>query len=193
MTRQSSIGTLVREALLGNPGGLTLKQISEVIGKSQDLVSSSLYRTYGFYISDWVLNENGNIGMIAVWSCVVVPASKPKPLVTEDMKEYQRQYRQKNNAKLAEERKKRIAEMREKAKVANAKIRAEIEVNKAARKAQREESKLAQQAAKEAERAEKNRIKQQRAEEFARMNQPAAPADFVPAKTRWVPVQPWSH
>ena len=187
-----SIGILVREALLGNKDGLTLNQISAVIDRSQDLVSSALYRTYGFYISNWVLNENGCMGMVAVWSCVQVPANLPKPRVTEDMQAYQLEYRKKNAKKIKEARDARLAEMRLKAKQANAEIRAKHEADRAAAKARREAFRAEQARLKEEARLERARKKAERIAREAKKQEPE-PAQYVPQKTRWVEVKPWSH
>ena len=190
MSRPDNVGTLVRNALLGTPKGLTLRQLSDVLEKPADIVSAALYRTYGVYVKEWIPNETGFKGFVAVWCCVVVPNSAQRPLpVTHDRATYLREYREANESMLKKRRKEAEA-LRRKAREVNAKMREMHEAEKAAAKARRAAFKEEQARIKEEERAEAKRLK---AIKKMPSMQPAAPEGYKPAKTMWVTPPPWSH
>ena len=190
MSRPDNVGALVRNALLGTPKGLTLRQLSDVIEKPADVVSSALYRTYGAYVKEWVPNETGFNGFAAVWCCVVVPSSAQRPLpVTLDRATYFREYREQNESTL-KKRRKEVEALRSKAREVNAKMRAQHEAEKLAAKARRAAFKEEQERIKVEERAEaalKKAIKK------SPSMQAAAPTGYQPSKTVWVTPPPWSH
>jgi hypothetical protein len=74
------IGELVREVLLANPEGLTVRDVSKLVGSPMDLVLACLRRTYGCYIADFKPATNGTRNFNAIWCCVAVPANAKKPL-----------------------------------------------------------------------------------------------------------------
>lgn len=74
------IGELVREVLLANPQGLTVREISKSVGSPMDLVLACLRRTYGCYIADFKPVPTGARNFNAIWCCVTVPANAKKPL-----------------------------------------------------------------------------------------------------------------
>lgn len=190
MSRPNNIGRLAREALLGTPQGLTLRQLSVMLEKPADIVSSALYRTYGCYVDRWIPNETGFNGYVAVWSCVVVPRSADKPLpVTHDKATYMREYREQNESTL-EKRRKEAEELRRKAREVNAKMKALHEAERLAAKERRAEFKSEQERIKAEEKAEAAR-KKERKNDLSM--QPAAPDGYKPAKTVWVTPPPWSH
>lgn len=190
MSRPDNIGKLLRSTLLGTPEGLTLRKLSAVVEKPQDIVASALQRTYGCYVKSWIRNESGFKGYVAVWSCVPVPKSAERPFnVCEDRSDYQREYREKNEAKLKKQRQE-AAELRRKAREANAQMRAQHDAEKAEAKARRAAFKQEQARIKAEEKAEAAREK---ALKKMPVLQAAAPAGYQPQKTRWVTPPPWSH
>lgn len=190
MSRPDNVGALVRNALLGTPKGLTLRQLSDVIEKPADVVSSALYRTYGAYVKEWIPNETGFKGFVAVWCCVVVPSSAQRPLpVTQDRATYFREYREQNESTL-KKRRKEVETLRSKAKEVNAKMREKHEADKAAAKARRAAFKEEQALIKAEEFAE---AKRKKALKKIPSTQPAAPEGYKPAKTMWITPPPWSH
>ena len=78
------IGELMREVLLANPQGLTVREISKLLGSPMDLVIACLRRTYGCYIREFVPAKSGARTYNAVWCCVTVPANPIKPAKFED-------------------------------------------------------------------------------------------------------------
>jgi hypothetical protein len=130
------IGIRLRELLLANPQGMTVREISKADGATQDLVISALRRNYGFYISDWQKVTTGLYR--AVWSVVTVPAGAPKPMEYSecyDMKEALQQRKSElAKAKRLEESRKRALE-RKKAKLERDRIKAEEKQRKAEAKA----------------------------------------------------------
>lgn len=78
------IGELVREVLLANPQGLTVREISKLVGSPMDLVLACLRRTYGCYIHEFVPAKSGARTYNALWCCVTVPANPIKPAKFED-------------------------------------------------------------------------------------------------------------
>ena len=190
MSRPDNIGKLLRSTLLGTPKGLTLRQLSDVLEKPSDIVSAALYRTYGCYVKEWVQNETGFKGFVAVWTCVAVPSSAERPVsVTEDRATYLREYREQNETML-KRRRKEAEELRRKAREVNAKMREKHEAEKAAAKARRAAFKEEVARIKAEEKAEAAREK---ARKKMPALQPAAPAGYQPAKTRWVTPPPWSN
>ena len=77
------IGELMREVLLANPQGLTVREISKLLGSPMDLVIACLRRTYGCYIREFVPAKSGARTYNAVWCCVAVPANATKPLASD--------------------------------------------------------------------------------------------------------------
>jgi len=77
------ISEVVREALLLHSQGLTVRELSKLTGYAQDLLIACLKRTYGCYISDYVVSPNGARQFNAVWCCVAVPPNVVKPLASE--------------------------------------------------------------------------------------------------------------
>lgn len=177
---RSETKNLILDLLQKHPEGMTLNQISEAIGKSPDLVSTMLYRTYGLYIKSWVLNQTGFLGYVAVWACVAVPESAVKPKITADLKLYHEMYQKQHKERIKQARNARLKAMREKAKEANTKMRTERNAQRAAERAER-------QRIKEELRAEKERLKKKKA---------AAPVKveaevYQPKMTRWAFTPPW--
>lgn len=75
------IGEKVREILLANPQGLTVREISKILDTTMDLVIACLRRTYGCYIADYKPMNNQKTYVYAVWCCVSVPQNAQKPKV----------------------------------------------------------------------------------------------------------------
>ena len=78
------IGEKVRDVLLANPQGLTVRELSKLLGSPMDLVLACLRRTYGCYIREFVPAKSGARTYNAVWCCVAVPANPIKPAKFED-------------------------------------------------------------------------------------------------------------
>ncbi len=76
---EKPIGERVREVLLANPAGLTVREISKLVGSPMDLVLACLRRTYGCYIVNFVPVKSGARQYNALWCCVAVPANATKP------------------------------------------------------------------------------------------------------------------
>lgn len=76
---EKPIGERVREVLLANPAGLTVREISKLVDSPMDLVIACLRRTYGCYIIDFVPVKTGARQYNALWCCVTVPANAIKP------------------------------------------------------------------------------------------------------------------
>ena len=74
-----SFGEHVREVLLANPTGLTVREISKLVDSPMDLVIACLRRTYGCYIINFVPVKSGARQYNALWCCVTVPANAIKP------------------------------------------------------------------------------------------------------------------
>lgn len=122
------IGEKVREILLANPQGLTVREISKILDTTMDLVIACLRRTYGCYIANFVPVRSGARQYNAVWCCVAVPANAIKPaefegaVVVDD--------KQADAEKLAIARRAAAKKQRAKQKLANAKIKAAAKVSK---------------------------------------------------------------
>ena len=185
MSRPTNIGIRLRNLLLANPDGMTTRDLSKIDGTPQDIVMSALERNYGFYVGGWEKAAAGKYR--AVWKCVVVPASAPKPMeyaecYDKEEASIQRQrenYKEINAQLIVERRKARIE------------LKAQREREKVEAKQRKAESKALREQAKAEERAEAVRKK-----ELKRISQhmePAAPAGYKPAKTVWVTPPPWSH
>lgn len=89
---------MIRNLLLRNPDGLTLRQISKETGITIESCMNSLRRSYGCYVSHWQESSPEHKILCQVWKCVPVPADAPKPNVKktpEEMKQYQAEYRMK--------------------------------------------------------------------------------------------------
>lgn len=118
------IGEKVRDVLLANPQGLTVRDISKLVDSPMDLVLACLRRTYGCYIANFVPVRSGARQYNAVWCCVAVPANATKPkfsthpvkVVDDEMAKAQKR----RNAHRAAAKK-----YREKQKLKNAKLKAE--------------------------------------------------------------------
>lgn len=116
------IGERVRDVLLANPQGLTVREISKLVDSPMDLVLACLRRTYGCYIANFVPAKSGARTFNAIWCCVVVPANAVKPakfegvvkVVDDEMALAQRR----RNAQRAAAKK-----YREKQKLVNAKLK----------------------------------------------------------------------
>lgn len=67
----------LRELLQANPDGMTVQEIVALLGTTQQNIGASLKVTWGCYIERWIENRNGPA--TAVWKCVAVPASAPRP------------------------------------------------------------------------------------------------------------------
>jgi hypothetical protein len=76
---RTSFGERTREVLLANPQGLTVREISKLVGSPMDLVLACLRRTYGCYIVKFIPSKSGARTYNALWCCVVVPANAIKP------------------------------------------------------------------------------------------------------------------
>ena len=79
MRVRDTISEALRKALLENPKGLTVRELSKVAGYTQDKVIACLRRNYGFYISQYIPHPVGYLNVVAVWCCVPVPTNPPKP------------------------------------------------------------------------------------------------------------------
>lgn len=118
------IGEKVRDVLLANPQGLTVREISNLVDSPMDLVIACLRRTYGCYIVNFVPVRSGSRQYNALWCCVAVPANAIKPknskrpvrVVDDEMAKAQKR----RNAHRAAAKK-----YREKQKLKNAKLKAE--------------------------------------------------------------------
>jgi len=73
------IGEKVRDVLLANPTGLTVREISKLVDSPMDLVLACLRRTYGCYIANFVPAKSGARTFNAIWCCVTVPVNATKP------------------------------------------------------------------------------------------------------------------
>jgi hypothetical protein len=187
MSRGPTRAEEIREELLKSDDGLTIKQLSKIIGVPQDLIISTLSSksAYGCYVDRWIDNESGFSNKVSVYKCVVVPSNAPMPRnqkLTEAQLEVKRktarehmasltQLRKKQREKNAEIRATRDAE-REERKLTRARIKAELEALKAAEKAEQEARRI------EAERVKKS------------LN---FDAQYIPKKTRWAFPPPWSN
>lgn len=174
--RPTNIGVRLRELLLANPDGMTVRELSKIDGTPQDVIMGALERNYGFYVGGWEKAVAGKYR--AVWRCVPVPASAPKPMeysecYDKEEARIQRQIegRKEINAQLVAQRRKARLEL--KAQLAQEKLEA---------KQRKAEAKALREQAKAEERAE--RLKRKHA-------MPAGGAGYVPQLTRWAPVQPW--
>jgi hypothetical protein len=76
---EKPIGERVREVLLVNPAGLTVREISKLVGSPMDLVIACLRRTYGCYIVKFIPSKSGARTYNALWCCVTVPTNAVKP------------------------------------------------------------------------------------------------------------------
>lgn len=76
---EKPIGERVRDVLLANPTGLTVREISKLVDSPMDLVIACLRRTYGCYIIKFVPSKSGARTYNALWCCVAVPANAIKP------------------------------------------------------------------------------------------------------------------
>ena len=118
---KQKFGERVREVLLANPTGLTVREISKLVGSPMDLVLACLRRTYGCYIAKFIPAKNGSRMFNAVWCCVTVPVNATKPTGFEDavvLDDKQADAQKRAIARQAEARKQRA-----KQKLANEKIR----------------------------------------------------------------------
>lgn len=76
---QKPIGERIRDALLANPQGLVVRDISKLVDSPMDLVIACLRRTYGCYIINFVPVKSGARQYNALWCCVAVPTNAIKP------------------------------------------------------------------------------------------------------------------
>ena len=67
----------IRELLIDNDDGLTIRQISEQLGVDHRSVRKSIQNAYGIYIDRWTQCKGSPL--TAVYMCVHVPANTPKP------------------------------------------------------------------------------------------------------------------
>jgi outer membrane autotransporter protein len=180
MSREPRIGERIRTLLLGQSDGMTVRQIAKAIDSTQDLVDVALRRNFGFYVEGWDSSESRK-GLTAVWQCVQVPDSVPMPKGEIDADALSITVEQRNKA---------LKAMREKQKEINAKLRAKRDADRQAARELKEKIR-AEVAAVKAE--EKAAVEVRKLERLKARMQPAAPADYQPAKTRWVTPPPWSH
>jgi hypothetical protein len=184
MSRSPTIGQAVRKLLLDSDDGLTIKELSDATGRTQDVIISTLSRTYGCYVGRWCKHHPASLKLSAVYYCVVVPAGAPNPEGEISVDERREQHR-----KNAMERAAELRELRERQRLANAKIRAEMEAQRLARREMRAQIKAEADALKAQQKAEREERKRKRLDAM----QPAAPEGYKPAKTVWVTPPPWSH
>jgi histidinol phosphatase-like enzyme len=67
----------IRELLIDNEDGLTVRQISEQMGVDHHSIRRAIQTTYGLYIDRWTKPKGSPL--TAVYMCVHVPANTPKP------------------------------------------------------------------------------------------------------------------
>jgi hypothetical protein len=67
----------VRELLIDNEDGLTVRQISEQMGLTTHSIRQTIKNTWGVYVDRWVKKKNAPLA--AVYMCVHVPPNTPKP------------------------------------------------------------------------------------------------------------------
>jgi hypothetical protein len=118
---EKPIGERVREVLLANPAGLTVREISRLVGSHMDLVIACLRRTYGCYIVKFIPSKSGARTYNALWCCVAVPANAVKPAEFEGavvIDDKQADAQKRAITRQAEAKKQRV-----KQKLANQKIR----------------------------------------------------------------------
>lgn len=121
------IGERLRSLLIEHPKGLTICDMSKIMGDPQETIQSALRRNYGFYVSNWQRIRVNHYR--AVWSMVIVPASAPRPPNDGRL----------DDLEIDKDRKKREAKALKKQealkrRIANAKIKAEMAIEKAQRK-----------------------------------------------------------
>lgn len=173
MTSGVTTGSILRKLLLANPEGMTVREMSKSYGIPQDVVSAALGRNYGFYVADWVLRDD-HTDYVSLWRCVPVPESPPRKRLPNPDRQFS--YR---------------------AKYRNAQLDRELEASRLKYEAERKRIREEKAAQKEAKRMEREAAKAQRAAERAAAKKPkleaAAPAGYVPQKTKWAFPPPWAN
>lgn len=184
MTQYVNIGDRLRKILLDNPEGMTIAQLSKIDGSPQDVIMGALRRGYGFYVGGWT--KLHGVHWRAVWMVVRVPDRAPKPVDAQDADQIEAE----KQRKAIEYKRRQLAE-RERLKAVRAKLKKQRDEER-----QRDaEAKFKAKVERETVRMQERMAREQRRAEREAKKQKPAPREpeYVPEKTVWQPVKPWSE
>lgn len=78
MTIRNPIGVRLRELLLANPQGMSVRELSKADGEPQDIIVAALGRNYGFYIAEYQKVTTSTYR--SIWRVIAVPPNAPMPV-----------------------------------------------------------------------------------------------------------------
>lgn len=184
MTQYLNIGARLRKILLEHPEGMTIAQLSKIDGSPQDTITGALNRGYGFYVGGWT--KLHGVHWRAVWMVVRVPDRAPKPVDAQDADQIEAE----KQRKAIEYKRRQLAE-RERLKAIRAKLKRQRDEERERHANEQAKIKAERKAVREQERLARE---QRRAEREAKKQKPAPrEPEYVPEKTFWQPVKPWSE
>lgn len=76
---RKSLMPMLREILRNSQDGLTVKELSYMLGNKPDTVNCSLKAMPDVYIDRWIISPSTRGQYAAVWAGVQVPEHCPKP------------------------------------------------------------------------------------------------------------------
>lgn len=178
MTSPLNIGKRLRKLLLDTPDGMTVRELSKADGAPMDVIISALERNYGFYIGDWQKAVAGKYR--AVWRCIPVPASAPKPMEYAACFDTEESINQRKQAdyKAMQAHNREVQE----------RVRKQFQAKRAAER-------LEEKARKAEAKAEMKRIELdvRKNNGLKKAGTPAGGDNYVPQKTVWVTPPPWAR